>query len=116
MFTVGGDNISNFKIKENKVTDSNYKSIKYFLPLTASYINATVVATTNQASLIYTQDAVAIRQLPQAAQSVRLDRYDDASLDTRNSISQLSQFFSFFTWFALIIMIITVGLGVGVVF
>ena len=66
--------------------------------------------------MIYTQDSVATRLLAQSSQIVRLERYVDASADTRNSISQFSSFFNFFSWFALIIMIVTVGLGVGVVF
>lgn len=43
-------------------------------------------------------------------------RYDDASRDTRLSISQVGSFFRFFTWFSLIVMIVCVMLGVGVVF
>ncbi len=115
-FSVGGDNISDYVMRENRVNDTRYNYIKYFLPLTSSYTNVTVMARTSQAGLIYTNDSLATRQLPQASQTVQLDRFIDASADTRNSISQLSQFFTFFTWFALIVMIVAVGLGVGVVF
>lgn len=75
-----------------------------------------MTASTNKPDLVYTENDGMNRQLVASSQSLILERYDDASEDTRKSMSQLSDFFTFFTWFALIVMIITVGLGIGVVF
>lgn len=69
---VGNDRIRDLVLKENKINDPNYNSLKYFIPLRKSFINTTVYASTNQANMIYTQDALASRQLPQSSQTVRL--------------------------------------------
>ena len=65
--------------------------------------------------MIYSQDGNIIRQLVTTSQSAQLERYIDASSDTRRSIRQLSDFFTAFTWIALIAMIVSVGLGTGIV-
>lgn len=79
-------------------------------------MNTTVVATTNQPDIVYTETDGIKRQLVSSSEAIQLERYVDATEDTRKSMSQLSDFFKFFTWFALITMIVVVGLGVGVVF
>jgi len=38
-FYVGYDQVRDDVLKENKINDPNYNSIKYFLPLSKSYIN-----------------------------------------------------------------------------
>lgn len=103
-------------MKEDFLADPKQPYVKYFIPLKQSYTNATVTASTNQPDLVYTVSDGSTRQLVTSSQSGTLERYTDASLDTRKSISQLSDLFTFFTWFALITMIVAVGLGVGVVF
>ena len=39
----------------SKLSDPNYRYLKYFIPLNASLTNATVVAKTNKPDLVYTQ-------------------------------------------------------------
>ena len=101
-------------VLDNKLKEFSY--IKYFIPLTSSFINGTLTSDTNQADLIYSNRDGAKRQLISASQTYPIDRYINASLDTRSSIEQLSNFMIFFTWFSLITIIVCVMLGVSVIF
>mgnify|MGYP000170961306 CR=1 FL=1 len=116
VFTVNGNQVP-WQLKESiLLSDPDHRFLLYFLPLSASYINATIKATTTQPDLIYTQDGPLRRQLISSSESQVLERYVQTTPDTRKSMQQLSDFFTFFTWFTLIVMIVAVGLGVGVVF
>lgn len=113
-FTFNGSTVSNATLTDNQLSTFNY--LKYFIPVTGSYTNSTLTAETSQGDLVYTQDGSVSRQLVSSSESIQVVRYDDASRDTRLSISQVGNFFHFFTWFSLIVMIICVMLGVGVIF
>lgn len=69
---------------DNKLKQFNY--IKYFLPFTESITNGTLNSDTNQADLIYSTKDGAQRQLISTSETSSIDRYVNASLDTRSSI------------------------------
>ncbi len=61
LFSIDDSPIPNASLTSNKIATFNY--LKYFLPLTATYTNATITANTPNGSLVYTSDGSVTRQL-----------------------------------------------------
>lgn len=61
LFSIDDTPIPNATLTDNKIAKFNY--LKYFLPLSETYTNATIVVTTPNGSLVYTSDGSVTRQL-----------------------------------------------------
>lgn len=61
LFSIEGTPIPNATLTDNQIAKFNY--LKYFLPLSETYTNATIVITTTNGSLVYTSDGSVTRQL-----------------------------------------------------
>ena len=82
-FSVDGVPVPNASLTANQISTFNY--LKYFLPLSQSYKNATLSVNTSSGDLVYTSDGSVSRQLVSSSYIYVLERYDNASADTRRS-------------------------------